>query len=472
MTSPGPNAPAAPGDTADILHELKYRKTPRRARERILRAIERLNAKPTSAVQHHNLAAAFGDAGIWRRAHAHIERAFSLGIDAPESWLVRARALVELADYEGAERAFVEALRRQPLMSDAQRELTQLRWMLGGDMSEAMAQLDDTIARHPQAFVLKVLKAQILDGAGFTEDARDLFAQLCAQSSDPGLYAVAAQCALVAGEFATALRLSRQSYQAAPSLPFAATMFVHACLATGDCETAARPLEQLRAANPDDQQAIALQALLCRQLGDSRYRELYDYSTFVRAYDLGTPPGWSDSKAYVADLVGELLAAHKTHTHPLHQSIKHGTQATSILDMETPAARALPIALDTPIRQHIAQLGEGADPLRSRRTGDYGIRGVWSIRMKAGGKHIDHVHPEGWLSSACHLVLPDNAPGHEGWLKFGEPGLRTATPWPAEHFVQPQAGRIVLFPSYMWHGTVPFTGSGERMTFALDLVPE
>src|SRR5690606_35488013 len=97
MTSPGPNPPAtSPGDPADILYELKYRKTPRRARERILHAIERLKAKPSSAVVHHNLAAALGDAGIWRRAHAYIERAFSLGIDAPESWLVRARALVEL----------------------------------------------------------------------------------------------------------------------------------------------------------------------------------------------------------------------------------------------------------------------------------------------------------------------------------------------------------------------------------------
>jgi hypothetical protein len=28
----------------------------------------------------------------------------------------------------------------------------------------------------------------------------------------------------------------------------------------------------------------------------------------------------------------------------------------------------------------------------------------------------------------------------------------------------------VLFPSYMWHGTIPFT-SGERMTAPFDVVP-
>ena len=31
--------------------------------------------------------------------------------------------------------------------------------------------------------------------------------------------------------------------------------------------------------------------------------------------------------------------------------------------------------------------------------------------------------------------------------------------------------RLALFPSYMWHGTVPFTGAKPRLTFAFDLVP-
>ncbi|MBI3439508.1 MAG: hypothetical protein HY054_12830, partial [Proteobacteria bacterium] len=39
-----------------------------------------------------------------------------------------------------------------------------------------------------------------------------------------------------------------------------------------------------------------------------------------------------------------------------------------------------------------------------------------------------------------------------------------------EKVVQPQAGRLVLFPSYMWHGTIPFS-EGERMTAPIDVVP-
>jgi hypothetical protein len=37
--------------------------------------------------------------------------------------------------------------------------------------------------------------------------------------------------------------------------------------------------------------------------------------------------------------------------------------------------------------------------------------------------------------------------------------------------VQPRPGRLVLFPSYMWHGTMPIEGEAPRMTIAFDMVP-
>jgi hypothetical protein len=41
----------------------------------------------------------------------------------------------------------------------------------------------------------------------------------------------------------------------------------------------------------------------------------------------------------------------------------------------------------------------------------------------------------------------------------------------AEHFVQPRPGRLVLFPSYMWHGTNPIVGDEIRLSVAFDAVP-
>ena len=50
-------------------------------------------------------------------------------------------------------------------------------------------------------------------------------------------------------------------------------------------------------------------------------------------------------------------------------------------------------------------------------------------------------------------------------------GAPTRPPLEAEHFIKPEPGLLVLFPSYMWHGTVPFSGEETRLTMAFDIVP-
>ncbi|MEQ1519446.1 MAG: 2OG-Fe(II) oxygenase family protein, partial [Usitatibacteraceae bacterium] len=112
------------------------------------------------------------------------------------------------------------------------------------------------------------------------------------------------------------------------------------------------------------------------------------------------------------------------------------------------------------------------DPLRRRATGDYKFNGVWSARLRSTGFHTNHLHPRGWLSSAFYVALPSALEREkEGWIKFGEPGIPTSPTLPPEHYVKPRPGTLVLFPSYMWHGTVPFTGDEKRLTIAFDLLP-
>ena len=87
---------------------------------------------------------------------------------------------------------------------------------------------------------------------------------------------------------------------------------------------------------------------------------------------------------------------------------------------------------------------------------------------------MNHVHPEGWISSAYYAEVPgevEDVSSKSGWIKFGEP--RYPVPGVvAEKFVQPKQGRLVLFPSYMWHGTTPIHGDEPRMTIAFDVVTD
>ena len=92
------------------------------------------------------------------------------------------------------------------------------------------------------------------------------------------------------------------------------------------------------------------------------------------------------------------------------------------------------------------------------------------MRLTGGGRHIDHVHPAGWLSSALYIALPtevERGGGEAGWLALGQAG-DLVPDLPPIRVVEPKPGRLVLFPSTMWHGTRPF-GAGERLTVAFDV---
>jgi predicted 2-oxoglutarate/Fe(II)-dependent dioxygenase YbiX len=111
--------------------------------------------------------------------------------------------------------------------------------------------------------------------------------------------------------------------------------------------------------------------------------------------------------------------------------------------------------------------------LAHRRDRRVRFSGSWSVRLHGGGSHSNHVHPQGWISSALYVLLPPKQPNEAedaGWLTLGEPDAQLQLDLPPTRKIEPKAGQLVLFPSWMWHGTVPFS-EGERLTVAFDVRP-
>jgi len=443
-------------------------------REEALAIYERARAvQPGSAVAEHNLAGALGDLQRFAESEAATRRAFAKGLDAPETWLVRARALQGLGELDAAERAFAEAIRRRPDYADALGDLAQLIWMRTADLAAAARGLDAAIQAHPGALALRLKQATLLEYAGDPEAAyRGLAAAASAAPPDWAIEVTAAQ--LASGlDPAAAIAHAERAFAQEPERQLVLVTLCQAQLADGRVAAAARIAEAIRAHWPDDQHAIALLATAWRLQGDARYGELYDYGRLVGGEPIEAPRGWRSLADYLADLAPALRRLHRYRTHPLGQSVRGGSQTEQSLALsDDPVIRAFFEAIDGPIRRYIAGLGEGEDPLRRRIAAGYRFGGVWSVLLAPNGFHADHVHPRGWISSACHIELPAAVDqGHEGWLKFGEPGVATAPRLGPEHFVKPEPGRLVLFPSYLWHGTAPFGGDAPRLSVAFDLVP-
>lgn len=99
----------------------------------------------------------------------------------------------------------------------------------------------------------------------------------------------------------------------------------------------------------------------------------------------------------------------------------------------------------------------------------------WYVRLRRGGYVDRHIHEVGWISGAVYLVLPkDKKDPTEGCFEYGLHGDN----YPQKHnnfpvgIATPHVGDIVLFPSSLFHRTIPFNSNEERICIAFDLKPE
>jgi tetratricopeptide (TPR) repeat protein len=432
-------------------------------------------AAPWSLAAKHNLAAVLGDLGMHAESRKIALQAMRMGLKAPETRLVLARADLGLGRLDDAEVGFREALRLRPGWYDAHRDLAQLIWMRTGDAAAALDAVRQALVTAP-APELVAIEALVLDRAGETEAAlKKLRSALARWPADVRLLGAAASYAGDLGLGDEALALASAAWRAAPGTEFTGATLGVALLGVGRARDAFDLSLAWRASAPYAQSAIALQAVAARLLGRPEHRILYDYDAFVRAVRIEAPEGWPSLEAFLAELASTLERLHAFSAHPLENSLRGGSQtAADLTRSEEPAIRAFFRAIDRPIRDYMAAIGTGEDPLRSRNTGEYAFRGAWSVRLRSGGSHVDHVHPQGWLSSAFYVKTPAAAlgrPGREGWLRFGKPRYLVRPALDAESWVQPEPGLLVLFPSYMLHGTEPFSTDEQRLTIAFDLVP-
>ena len=423
-----------------------------------------LELAPGHAAARHNLGAALLDAGQAVPAEEALREALKAGHDAPETWLVLGRALEAQGRHGEAESAYRSALTRRPLDPDAHRDLAQLVWRRTQDVDAASGALDAALqVAAPTELLLQ--KAKLLEWAGDPGVAFAFLEARAAHGDDPVLLAATAQAGLTLDP-AGALTFAERAAALASADPAILLTLCQAQLANGDATAALGTANAARRLAPADQQAIALATTAQRLLGHASRHDEVNYE-LVRSCRLVAPPPWTDLPSFLADLAAALDARHRLAGHPIGQSTRGGGEAS--LDArfaEEPAIRAFFEAVQGPIACHIASLGQGEQSFR--------IAGAWSVRLRPGGFHANHVHPRGWISSAFYVALPgvvEDTAAQAGWLKFGQPGPPTRPSLAPEHFVRPEPGLLVLFPSYLWHGTVPFGGDEPRLSIAFDVVP-
>jgi tetratricopeptide (TPR) repeat protein len=440
-----------------------------RALDRHRRAIPAFDraasAAPDDAGIAHGRARVALEAGL--PAVALFEAACRLAPSDGGVVLGRAAARYAAGDAAAAIAELDRLVAANPAWIEGHDTLAQLR-ALAGDATKVGASFERALSAAPRApalwealIAMRIRSENYAAALDATERARRHLGAL------PALDANEAIARSELGDLAGADR-----FFAAPGvdgIPGMAVWRVRQALRRGDMALASALLDD--GLDPDDPTLWPYASIVWRMAGDARSRWLEGDAALVSIVDL------ADQLPDLTRLAALLRGLHRAQSAHLDQSVRGGTQTDGpLLSRIEPEIEALRVAIVRAVDRHIAQLPP-IDPrhptLRRRRDQPVRFAGSWSVRLTAQGHHAHHVHPQGWLSSALYVAIPDEKErggGDAGWLTLGAPQAALGLALPPMRKIEPRPGRLVLFPSTMWHGTVPFA-SGERLTVAFDVAP-
>lgn len=386
--------------------------------------------------------------------------------------LERARGHMARREFDAAEREYLRAVAAEPLHPAAHFGLAKLRYMRGDP--RFARDLAAVAARHREQPALQRQFAEVLRLTGDLDGAELLLRDLLARLGGlPELRWSLANVLHEAGRLPDAEAEARAAVVQSPDDAAMVETLVSVQLSMGRVAEALPRIRAERRRAPFSNIWIAHEATAARLVGDPAYERLYDYGQLVRVYDLEPPSGYASSGEFNAALAAVLRGRHALERPPFDQSMRAGTQTVGNLCEDTdPLVRAAFASFLEPIADYRARLGGRADetPGASSR-GAARFAGAWSVRLGAKGFHVNHIHTEGRLSSAYYVSVPAEVADEQrrsGWLKFGEPRHPVPGAEPALT-LQPRPGRLVLFPSYMWHGTTAIHESEPRLTIAFDV---
>lgn len=377
-------------------------------------------------------------------------------------------ALLQEERVEDAEALLVDAVADDPAWYDALFTLAHIRWQRGDGEAFARAH-SDAIAKRPDDLRLWVDLATITQRSRGERPALAVLEEARSKAGEhPVFDNVEANIRTELGDLDRARLLFAQLDRPdEPSLEIARIRFL---IHDRDFGEAARRGEALIAKGLGAH-AWPYVSIAWRMLGDPRWGWLEGERDLARVFDLaGLVPE-------LPALAERLRAFHRWKIHPFQQSLRGGTQTDTVLFARAEAEiTSLVRHIRAAVRDYLDGLPapEKGHPLLDMPRGDFRFSGSWSVRLTGEGFHVNHIHSQGLISSAFYVALPDAIgtadAAHDGWLALGEPAAEFDLGLPPLREVEPRPGRLVLFPSWMWHGTRPFA-SGERLTVAFDVMP-
>ncbi|MEZ5648877.1 MAG: tetratricopeptide repeat protein [Alphaproteobacteria bacterium] len=229
-------------------------------------------------------------------------------------------------------------------------------------------------------------------------------------------------------------------------------------------------------------QAMKLHAL-CMQGDDAKVAQLYDFDRDVTATKLKPPLTYTNINDFNAELEVQIRSRPGLRSDFQGVATRNGQQALALQVEPPPAIRRLETALRPLINDYISVHGKDIDSggIGAAQGRPYTLN-INATILDTNGYQESHIHPNGIVSGVYYVRIPNeigNSPREAeqtdddataGWIEFGRPGS-DLPPVKTELIrrIKPEAGTVFIFPSYLFHCTIPFQSSEPRISIAFDV---
>jgi len=392
-----------------------------------------------------------------------------------EGHLALGKVLTRLGREDEALAAFCRAVERNPAAVAAHEEFNNLAWEMGKDVRQ-LGSYAFARARIGEISELLLAEAELLLRFRDAGEAAKAEALLARAGDGAPIASARGRALMLQNRFAEAAAEFDRAIAAEPASIGHRQDLAMALLRGRNAAAARGVLDEALTMAAENQLTLGLLTLAARKLGDQTWLDRIAVNDWVQEIAPPVPPGFADMAAFNAALGAELMTFHTRKVAPMEQSLNRGTTTPgNLFARKTRLLSLLEDSLRQAIAGYIAGLPQDSGhPFLGRRRGAFDFSGSWSCCLNSSGFHTNHLHPKGWISSAYYVDLPPAvAAGEEnqGALKFGESPFGLGDDDRPFRIVTPAVGKLVLFPSYFWHGTMRFTADRPRLTVAFDVVP-
>ncbi len=346
-----------------------------------------------------------------------------------------------------------------------------------GKLDEALAAYDMAIEADPSHGKAYSSKAFVLRTQGESDDAITAYGRAATiQPGDPSVLTGLGKALQDSGRLSEAVAAYSRAIDADPDYAEATSNLADVLVQRDEPLDAIAVCDAFLARHPVDASVVAAKSVALNESGDKdAVKTLVDLDKFVVPIRHEKVPGFKSIEAFNATMT-EHVAHHPTlMVSPTSHATRLGKHTADLTVKPKGPVAAFEKLIGNAVESFVQRFGKDSDhPFIANRPRKWHLA-IWAIVLEGEGYQVAHIHRAAWMSGVYYAKVPDivNQGGNDGWIEFGEPGPEYH--WsaaPETRIFQPEPGLMVLFPSYMFHRTIPFESNETRISIAFDIVPD